>query len=101
MAFHTNIGCHSAGPPDLGIVCIDLTLLTRLSASLTAIIVALMVSVAACIIACVMLSSTAILSFFSLDCIVQICLFSVFSTALFETYFLFLLTLCNVTCTEG
>ena len=63
-AFHSNIGCLSSGPPDLGIVCMDKAVLTGLSAYLTAIIAALVASYAACIIGCIMLCSAAILSYF-------------------------------------
>ena len=44
----------SGGPPNLGIVCTGLELLTDLSASLTTIITALAISIAVYIITCIM-----------------------------------------------
>ena len=58
--FQSNVGCLSLGPPDLGITCIGLALLTGLSAPLTAIIAVLTALIAACIIAYVMLCSMTI-----------------------------------------
>ena len=69
-AFQSNVSCFSAGPPDLGIVCVVLALLTKLSAFLTVIIVALAASIAAFVTAYVMFCSAAILSCFSCEYLV-------------------------------
>ena len=68
---YTSVGCCSAGPPDLGIVCIDVTLLTRLSASLIALVTVLAASTAACVIDKFLLWSVAIfaLLFLRLPCV--------------------------------
>ena len=57
VAFRSNAGCLRDRPLNLGIICIGLKLLTRLSVSLTNIINALVVSNATCIITYVMLGS--------------------------------------------
>ena len=62
--FESNVGCLSAGPPNLGIVFIGMVLLTELSAYPPVIILALVASIAACFIAFVMLCSVAIFVFF-------------------------------------
>ena len=58
--FQLNMGCLSTGPPDLGVLCIDPALLTRLLASLTTIIATLLALITACVIASIMLCSLAI-----------------------------------------
>ena len=99
--FQSNMGNFSTGPPDLGVACIGLVLLTVLSVSLTAITAALVVWNATCVTKCVMFYPATIFVLLSLKLHPVSLLVFCYLVCLLETSCLLLLTPCNVTNIEG